>query len=67
MPRFSSAIKSPNAFEIQSSFRRTLRKPGPATSGLSAIGERSIVSATFCARSRGLPLIAFARAMQPLA
>ena len=51
-----------------SSWSRTLRNPGPATSGLPAIGARSTASATACgdlARVRASP--ALAMAMQPLA
>ena len=56
-----------SAAATQASLRRTLRNPGPATSGGPAIGARSTAVASSAARSRGLRPSALASAMQPLA
>ena len=44
----------PELAATQSSLRRTLRKPGPATSGGPAIGARSTAAATLCGQVAGL-------------
>ncbi len=66
-PSRSSASRPPRAPAIQASSRRTLRKPGPATSGVPAIGDRSTAAASSAARSRGFFPADLASAMQPLA
>ena len=66
-PSVSSASSACNVEATQESSRRTLRNPGPATSGGPAIGARSTVRAISCARSRGLRFSVLASAMQPLA
>ena len=54
IPGNSPASRSASARAIQASCSRTLRKPGPATSGGPASGSRSTAAATWAARSRGL-------------
>ena len=66
-PSRSSPSRSRSVAATQSSRSRTLRKPGPATSGGPASGARSTAAATPCASSRGFFFSALASAMQPLA
>ena len=67
-PRRSSREQVAERLAIQSSRSRTLRNPGPATSGGPASGSRSTAAATCRAPARaGSCLSALASAMQPLA